>query len=173
LRIVAVFLANKVPSLKKESMNNMNIPNDDFRSASPALPPTKELDPVFTPAEIMTATNRILPEKVHRIDGAPVAAPRDRVAFAQDIPKPTPIVPADCDVTEFAPGARPLRRMSSSRVFVDMSVPTPITTKWEAGQDAPILPAPHEAMLNAGESYTIRTADTGKIIASTESTPVM
>lgn len=174
MRIVIVSLANKQVSSNKISMSTayMNISQTESRGASPALPPVDELNPVFTPAEIMTATNRILPEKVHLADGSAAAAPRGRTSFAEAIPIPPPILPADptaYQAAELAPGHKVIRVGHNPHVFFDMSVPAPIMTQWEVSNTdkmAPILPAPKDTMVDAGEEYKIRDAETGKILAS-------
>jgi hypothetical protein len=153
------------------------------REVSPAIPAQSDLESTFVPAEIMTSTNRILPEKLVLASGEPVGGMSfERASFAQDIPQPV-LPQADADpaaiqgAAEFAPGARPITRQSSAHVFVDMSLPIPITTAWEVekpmavtmGHDVtPILPASRDAMINAGEGYTIRAAESGKVIATTQ-----
>lgn len=160
----------------------------DPRAPSPAIPDQEELEPRFVPAEIMNASNRILPEKLILANGEPVGPSKNRPSFADDTPKPLyPKVPSNpaaiLGAAEFAPGARPIRRHGSRHVFIDLSTPIPLTTEWKVEhfspntiegtkvdlkENLPILPAPHETMMNSGESYTIRSTDSGKIISNPE-----
>lgn len=140
--------------------------------ASPALPAQDQLDPVFTPAEIMNAQGQILPEKVLTSGGEPVKhTSHPRPSLLEAVPVPvmpeTRSDPAAMEgAAEFCPGGRPLARHASAHVFIDLSVPMEPTTEWQTLQQLcvaasgremqPILPAPHDAMLRAGERYTIR-----------------
>lgn len=117
----------------------------------------------------MTAQDRILPEKVHLAEGGFAGNAQGRQALAEVVPLPVPTVPAPS-----ASPATPLRRTSTSHVFIDMTVSKPVTTEWQVlhpVDTAPILPAPHDTMLDAGEGYKILDADTGTVIALTNIPP--
>jgi hypothetical protein len=165
-----------------------------MRTPSPAIPQREELEPRFVPAEIMTCTDRILPERLVLATGELVGPPKPgRSSFADETPQPIPLeIPSDpaaiMGAAEFAPGARPLARRGANHVFIDLSVPMPVTTDWQvqpapptlestatgtAEASLPILPAPHETMRNAGESYTIRAAESGKVISSSDLQPAL
>lgn len=163
--------------------------------AGGVLPSADELEHRFTPAEIMTNKNRLLPEKMHLVTGEPVAfCPVEvpgRVALAGMTPQPVlPFLDYDPAAVEaaakFAPGARPVIRRGSKHVFVDLSVPVDITTSWEtcrlsgpthafdvmeSPRNDPILPAPAQIMTQVGEGYHIFSAKTGEVIGGNDFLP--
>lgn len=146
---------------------------------SPILPPESDLNPIFTPAAIMTSTNHLLPEKLYTNTGHPAAhlhaSHPPRRALLEDIPRAISPAPAPSIVEQVYPGeARPLIRKSSAHVFINLARPAPVATQWEIlplldtpGQtimQAPLLPASSDTMLNAGEGYVIKEANTGKVL---------
>lgn len=146
---------------------------------SPALPPADQLDPLFVPAEIMSPQDRLLPEKMHTVQGQPAASvARKRPALAEVTPQPIPPVVAPSIVqgaTEFTPATRPLIRTSSAHVFLNLTQPAPLATDWEAlpalettsvpPLETPLLPAPLETMMSAGEGYVIKDAHSGRVLS--------
>lgn len=149
---------------------------------SPVLPSVDQLDPLFVPAEVMDPHDHLLPEKMRTVQGQPAAkTARERPALAEVTPHPVlpalapPIVQG---ATEFVPtpaaAARPLIRTSSAHVFINLTEPTPLATDWEvrpaletigaSSVETPLLPAPLEAMMSAGEGYVIKDAHNGRIL---------
>lgn len=150
---------------------------------SPVLPPADQLDPLFVPAQIMSHQDHLLPEKMLTVEGAPAASvARERPALADMAPRP--ILPAVAPAvvqgaTEFVPAqeaaARPLIRTSSAHVFLNLTQPAPLATDWEIrpalettgapSLETPLLPAPLEAMMSAGEGYIIKDAHSGCVLS--------
>lgn len=133
----------------------LKVPEGTDRIQSPSIPSQEELETRFMPAAIMNADSRILPEKLHLRDGQPVLDPacRDRCSLAEMTPK--------------------MKEASGTRMLVDLSKPQPLQTEWTViaegeMENAPILPAPHEAMLSVGEGYVIKEAAGGTVISLTE-----
>lgn len=150
---------------------------------SPMLPSVDQLDPLFVPAEVMNSHDHLLPEKMRTVQGQPAAeAAHERPALAEVTPHP--ILPALAPpivqgATEFVPTqgsvARPLIRTSSAHVFLNLTEPMPLATEWEVQPaletvsgpplETPLLPAPLEAMMSAGEGYVIKDAHSGQILS--------
>lgn len=162
---------------------HMDIPGRRDQTKSPALPQQSELAPNFVPAQVMTPNGQILPEKLSLATGESIVDPqhRNRTSLAEEIPQPLVPVATTGDLlaAQVAPGGRSLEH--KGRIFYDMSMPTPITTDWQVETPivpmvdpgaAPILPASHDAMLNAGEGYTIKSTMSGDVLTSVDPPPV-
>lgn len=154
----------------------MQQPGRQEGAQSPALPAPSKLQPTFVPAQVMTPGGRILPEKLRLADGGRITDPqhRQRTAMAEQMPQPVMPTVARADAMA-APGGHALAH--HGHIFYDMSVATPIATEWivekpvvsvETIEQPPILPAPHDTMMNAGEGYTIKSAQSGDVLASSE-----
>lgn len=157
----------------------MQQPRRQEGAQSPALPGPSELQPAFVPAQVMTPSGRILPEKLRLADGGQITDPqhRQRTAMAEQVPQPVmpTMAPTDAMAAQVTPGGHALAHRG--HIFYDMSVATPIATEWvvekpivsvETIEQPPILPAPHDTMMNAGEGYTIKSAQSGDVLTSSE-----
>lgn len=154
---------------------------------SPVLPSDEELDTVFVPAAIMTPNGKILPEKILTATGEPAATimGEQRTALAETVP--IPVVPLEApSIVANTTGSnlgRPLIRRTSAHVFYNLTEAAPVATEWQVkpvlteiqhagGPDAPILPAPTDVMLDAGEGYMVKDMETGKVLAEHTASPV-